>query len=286
MNTNQQQTAISIAAAFGFRQETRTDAEIAADVAREEEARAIRRSGRLLVELATRRAAEMRAEAARQAKAAELAKETAPQSAEQKPVIKGVIVPADPAETERIRAANAEAERRQAERKARQAESEKPIPAEILAAGLKADIEAEAKRRQDEANEAERLAEGYRADVFRTALTIASNGDSVDVKMANLESAGFTHVGDSKNGRDAEFHHQKADVTFYLRGAATGVEGTSPRPKKARGSELVKLTAEDHARNRALKLAAKLARKPAPKAEKQKAEKKPKDDGKKNKKAK
>lgn len=178
------------------------------------------------------------------------------------PVFKGVVVPADPAETERIRAANAEADRIAAVRKAAKKEAAKPISAEVLAAGLEADRAAEAKRAFDEVARVALLAEGYKADIRRSANAINySDKLSLEGKIAALLEMGFEHVANGKSGRDAEYFHAKSGVKFFLKGAAVGTQEVV-RPHKARGCELLPpMTAADHEASRLRKIAAKASAK-------------------------
>ncbi len=180
------------------------------------------------------------------------------------PVFKGVVVLADPAETDRIRAANAEADRIAAERKAAKKEAAKPISAEVLVAGLEADRAAEAKRASDEVARVALLAEGYKADIRRSANAINySDKLSLQEKVTALLEIGFVHmsVAVGKSGRDAEYFHAKSGVKFFLKGAGLGTQEVV-RPHKARGCELLPpMTAADHEARRLKKIAEKAAMK-------------------------
>lgn len=115
-----------------------------------------------------------------------------------------------------------------------------PIPADVLQRGLEADLAEEAKRREEEAAEAKLLAEGYKADVRASALSVLFNNNmNMEAKVLSIEELGFAFSHDHANGRDAFYRHHKSEVEVRVNGGAIGQATRTNGHHKPRGVELL-----------------------------------------------
>lgn len=222
-------------------------------------------------EIARRRAEDAERKAAKRKAKAESKAAKAARAMPLPPQPKMVIPPS--AETVEM----IERQRRVKTERAEHAAKAAPIPEEILRKGLEADLAEEAKRQGEEAAKAKLLVEGYKADVYASALWVLNNPQMVmEAKILAIEELGFVYTADHKNGRDAFYCHEKSGVEVRVNGGAIGSDNS--RGHKPRGVELLtpekiaerqaankKLREEGRAKRKAKKTAVKV-----PKSEKKK----------------
>lgn len=156
-----------------------------------------------------------------------------------------------------------ERQRRAKAERAEHAARTAPIPAEILKKGLEADKAEDARRREEEATQTKLLAEGYKADVHASAMSVLFNKEmNLEAKVIAIEELGFTYSHDHANGRDAFYRHHKSEVEVRVNGGAIGETGRNGY-HKPRGVELLtpEKIAERQAANAKLREEGRLKRK-------------------------